>query len=663
MELAADGSIPATGPRSVTLRQLLADVGAHRWQLVQPATVHWVAAGPLEVQGLLVRQADGPGEVALNGTLLPADSSNYRLQASAVPVAEVFQLVGRTSPVAGLAYVSAEVRGPASAPLVNGSFRLDSGIVQGVRLNRLDATVLYRDGRLTADASAALAQGGAITTHAALPVTLRLGLPPRGSLLATGTVVGSLVADTVPLVLLSSLSTQVSDVAGVFSARMTLAGTSDQPVLAGTAVLRGGAMTVAAARQRYSDIGGTLTLRDRRILVDSVRARSDGLVTLTGSVDFPELGNPVADLAASFEGFRPLGTADKPNAGAWGRLSITGPLLTPTVSGDIRLDGGNLLIPGAGGGANLAAEASALGAADLVPAGGEQAVPVAPLADRIRLNGVQLTAGPELWFEMPGARVQLSGTLTVDKPADEAMRIFGTLQGQRGYYTVIAGPIVRRMDVALARIRFLGTGDLNPEIEALATKTILDPQSRPIEIQARITGMLDNPQLALSTSAGVQVPESELLSFLMFGAPSFALGGSGVGQALLRQTVFGGITEVASMQLQQSLMAFGLPLDVFEVQATTAGQPANLVVGRELAPDVFLTVQTAIGIIFGNVGQTAGLPVAVRLEWRATPRLTATLGYEPINRVQSLHGFFTLVPQFGRQDKQFTLELRRRWTY
>lgn len=663
VDLAADGSIPEKGTRTVTLQRLAADVGQRRWQLVRPAVVQWVPDGPLTVQGIQVQQQGGPGLLALSGTLLPADASNYRMEATAVPVADFYQLAGQPSPLVGLLYLTADVHGPAATPVVNGTFRLDSGSVQGVKLGLLQGTLHYQAGRLTADARASLAQGGAITASAALPVALRLGLPPGASLLSTGPVTGSLVADTVPLALLSSFSTQVTKVAGVFSASMSLGGTSQQPVLAGRATVRGGAFTVGAAQQRYTDVNGTLTLRDRRISVDSIQARSGGLMTLAGAVDFPELRNPVADLAISFDGFRPLGTADNPNAAATGRLTITGPLLTPTVRGNLRLDDGNLMIPAAGGSADLATEAAALGVADLVPSGGQQAVPAVPLSDRVRLDGVQLTAGPNLWFQMPGTRVQLSGTLTVDKAPDAGMRIFGTLEGERGYYTVVAGPIVRRLDVALARIRFLGTGDLNPEIEAVATKTILDPQSRPVEIQARVTGTLENPQLALSTSAGVQVPESELLSFLMFGAPSFALGGTGVGQALLRQTVFGGITEVASMQLQQSLMSYGLPLDIFEIQPTTTGQPANLVVGRELAPNVFLTVQTAIGVLFGNVGQTTGLPIAVRLEWRMTPRLTSTLGYEPISRPQTLHGFFTIVPQLGRQDKQFTLELRRRWTY
>lgn len=664
VQLTADGSVPATGPRAVTVQRLLADVGKRRWQLMQPAVVRWAAAGDtVTVQNLVVQEQAGPGRLALNGTLLPADASDYRVQANAIPVADFYQLTGQPSPVTGLLYANGEVHGPAAAPLVNGTFRLDSGSVQGVKLTQLQGTLTYRAGRLTADARALLAQGGGMRASAALPLALTLGLPPAGRLLPTGSVEGTLVADTVPLALLASVAPDVTDVSGVFSASMSLTGTSEQPALAGTAVLRGGALTVRAARQHYSEISGTLTLRDRRILVDSVRVRSDGLALLTGSVEFPELRNPLANLTMSFNRFRPLGTADKPQAAAWGQLAVTGPLLGPTIRGDLRLDDGNLLIP-AGGSGDIVTEPGVLGAAELAPTPGQEAVPAAPLSNRLVLQGVRLTAGPNLWFEVPNARVQLSGTLTVDKAPDGPMNIVGTLEGRRGTYTVVAGLLVRRLDVTQARIRFLGTGDLNPEIDAVATKTILDPQARPIDIQARVTGTLDNPQLALSTAQGLQIPQSELLSFLVFGQPSFALGGTGVGQSLLQQTVFGGITEVASMQLQQSLMASGLPLDIFEIQPSQQGfKGSNLVVGRELAPDVFLTVQTAIGVLFGNTGQTTGFPIGMRLEWRMTPRLTSTLGYEPITPVTTLHGFFTTIPQQLRQDKQWTLELRRRWTY
>lgn len=664
IELVANGSVPANGPRSVTLQRLVADIGEHRWQLGGPAVLRWQPGGRAVVENLLVQQTDGPGRLALNGTLLPADASDYRFEATAVPVAAFYQAAGQTAPVSGLLSASAAVHGPAATPVVDGTFRLDSGSVAGIAVNLLQGTLVYRAGRLTADTRAVLAQGGAITANAALPVALRLGLPPRGSLLPTGPVVGSLVANAVPLAFLSSLTTQVTNVGGVFSARMSLGGTSQQPVLAGAAVLAGGAVTVPAAAQRYTDIAGSVTLRDRRVVVDSLRLRSDGFATLRGSIDFPELRNPVADLTMTFDRFRPLGNADNPDAAAWGQLSLTGPLLTPTIHGSLRLDDGNLMVPAADGTGDLMAEAAALGVSDLGPEPGQQAVPAVPLSQRVRLVGVQLTAGPNLWFEMPGTRAQLSGTLTLQKEPDSELRIVGTLRGQRGSYTVFAGPIVRRLDISSASIRFLGTADLNPEIDAVATKTILTPQSQPVEIQAHVTGTLQNPQLTLSTAEGVQVPESELLSFLVFGQPSFALGDTRFGQALLQQTVYGGLAEVASLQLQQSALAYGLPLQVFEIQASSAtGRPQNLVLGGELAPDVFLTVQTAIGVLFGDVGQGSGRPVAVRLEWQVSPRLTATLGWEPLSPIRNLHGFFTTVPQQLTRDNQYTVELRRRWTY
>ena len=142
------------------------------------------------------------------------------------------------------------------------------------------------------------------------------------------------------------------------------------------------------------------------MVVDSLRVRSDGFATLTGSVEFPELRNPVADLTATFDRFRPLGTADQPQAAAWGQLTVTGPLLAPTIRGNVRLDEGNLLIP-AGGPGDVVTDPSLLGAANLAPSPGEEAVPAAPLSNALTLAGVSLTAGPNLWFQVPNARVQL----------------------------------------------------------------------------------------------------------------------------------------------------------------------------------------------------------------------------------------------------------------
>jgi len=328
----------------------------------------------------------------------------------------------------------------------------------------------------------------------------------------------------------------------------------------------------------------------------------------------------------------------------------------------VRLDEGNLMVP-VSGAPDVLGEAAALGLSAGTPAPGNEAVPAAPLSERVRLESVQLTAGPALWFQTPDARVQLAGVLTLDKAPDSGVRILGTLEGRRGTFTVVAGPFVRRLDISEARIRFFGTSELDPQLDIVATKTVLDPTSTPVQIQAQVTGTLSNPQLRLSTAQGSQIPESELLSFLVFGQPSVALGNGTLGQTLLQQTVYGGVTELASMQLQQSLTASGLPLDVLEIQSSPRGVPSTLVVGREVAPDVFITLQTAIGELFGNVGQTAGSPVAVRVDWRLTPRVTAAFGYEPTGETLTLRGFQANVPQLLVRQNQFMLELRRRWTY
>ena len=55
--------------------------------------------------------------------------------------------------------------------------------------------------------------------------------------------------------------------------------------------------------------------------------------------------------------------------------------------------------------------------------------------------------------------------------------------------------------------------------------------------------------------------------------------------------------------------------------------------------------------------------MAVRVDWRLTPRVTATFGYEPTGEALTLRGFQANVPQQLVRQNQFMLELRRRWTY
>jgi autotransporter translocation and assembly factor TamB len=298
-----------------------------------------------------------------------------------------------------------------------------------------------------------------------------------------------------------------------------------------------------------------------------------------------------------------------------------------------------------------------------LPAPGEEARQ--PFYEGLRINGLRVMAGSDLWFSMADARAELTGTLIVNKSGD-ALRVTGDLTGQRGTYVLRAGPILRRFEVTRASIRFLGGDDLNPAVDISARRRVIDQDGNPFDIEVRIGGTLESPTLALASESAAPIPQSELLSFLLFGQPSFALSGTSFpGGDVLPEAVFGGVSELVSLQLEQTLIdQLGTSPDIFQIRLGGRGLDESfspsVIVGEEISPNLFLTVEAAVRSLFGSA-QTSTKTFAVHLEWRITDVTTLRGSYEPINETALLRGYNAGLPTEVKYQR--TIELRRRWTW
>jgi hypothetical protein len=208
-----------------------------------------------------------------------------------------------------------------------------------------------------------------------------------------------------------------------------------------------------------------------------VRARSDGWVVVGGQVVLERLDQPVIDVEIVFDGFRPIGVENQRDAAVFGALAIAGPPDELELTGSIRVDDGYVVIPQFGGpGADLI---------DITRPPPVIGQPVGPLPTAVSWRTCVIRepaghGGRDAWFMAEDARVQLAGTLTVNKIGD-SFPIVGTLDGTRGQYTLIAGPIVRRFDIVAAQVRFLGAPQPNPAIDITARRIVYDPGGRELD--------------------------------------------------------------------------------------------------------------------------------------------------------------------------------------
>src|SRR5690606_16029772 len=423
----------------------------------------------------------------------------------------------------------------------------------------------YADQRLEIRAESLLEPARALDVSASLPVDLVLGFPPRWDLLDEGPVRATLVADSVALAAFEPWLRDVRDLEGAFSGRATVSGTVEEPRLEGSFALRRGAVTIIPFNERYREISADVRLEGSRVIVEEARAQSDGWAVARGTITFPALTEPVFDVALEFDGFRAFSARGRDAAAVTGSVALAGPLAGPTVSGRVVLDDAsvpvNAFTSRDGEDMLLYDEGELLA----LPVGDDGAPVRAPLLASITFDEFTIVAGDGLWFATDGTRVQLAGEVVI-VGAGEDLRVFGTLEGERGTFTLEAGPVVRRFDIERAEVRFLGETPPDPMLNVTAVRTVPLGSQREIAIVARITGTASSPVVALTTPEGAAIPESELLSFLVFGRPSFALGEAAfLGQGVLGEFFLTGLTELTAIELEQELAA-DLGLDFFEIR-------------------------------------------------------------------------------------------------
>ncbi|MGH7483653.1 MAG: translocation/assembly module TamB domain-containing protein [Longimicrobiales bacterium] len=672
VEVEAEGSLLEGGAREAMLRRFVVDLGEDRWSLAGPATIRWGGVPGIRVENLIVTDIDDPDRFVLEGTVYPLDLVDVRFEFVGLPTADVAAMLGRPPRLYGDLSAQGRIRG-GPTPEVEVDFQIIGGGVGELAFTDFEGTLAYADQRAVGSAMATLMPAGQIRADVVLPVRLALGDSIEVGWAEAGTLDGTITADSLPLTIFEGLLPRMEQVEGYIAGTAELGGTVADPSFEGSARLASAALTVPAFDRRFTEIEGRVLLRGETMFLEGVQLRSDGYATVSGQIAFEELSEPIADLSIRMDGFRPVGVEGDDPMAVWGTVNVDGPLEAVTLSGDIRINEGTIELPELG--QNRLGEDFE----EFMETGGlaeDLGVTAEPsFLERLSVNNLVVTAGQDAWFEIPGARALLSGELTVFKTGDE-LRIFGTLQGEHGTYTLRAGPaLVRRFEIRSAQIRFFGSPEPNPAIDIIAARTIYTPNGERVEILVNVRGTVSRPQLALTTPEGAQIPQSELVNYLLFGQSSVELGAlapqNPIGAGTLLGTTLGGsLYDAFGVALEEALIEeAGLPIDFFQIRVAdpsaifSAGIFENLptfVFGWEAWNEVFITVDAGIPSLSGTqFDETFGVSV----EWRIDREWTLEGGVEPPIRRRLLR-YFTLPASYGLGlDRQWYMDLRRRWTY
>lgn len=654
LAIEADGIIDEAGRREVFVRSMEVDLAQQRWRLPQPARIAWTVGDSVRLENVELLQTEGDGRIAVDGIIAPVEVMDLSVDIAGLPVGDVLELMGSDVELSGDLSAEGRVSGPGDDPSLDLRVTLQEGTFRGVAVRSVVAQVGYEGTQLEVDGEGLLGEEARIRIAGALPARLQLTGAPLFALVDDAPIDLEIVTRTFPLATLDPGLPNAEDLEGRIEANLRVGGTPAEPRLSGSAQILEGALTVPLLERRFENIRGAVLLSGREARIRELVVESDGFARVTGTLDFQELTNPALNLAATLERFRFQNVEDQTAAGLWGDLRLEGTLAQPALTGDILADDGAIsLIP------LQQPELSArlAGQGGELPALGMDTDFGAPAGDEgLRIQGLTVTAGNDLWFVTEEARARLSGTLTVDKIGED-LPIQGTLQGEGGTFLLRVGPITRQFQIASSELRFLGSPEPNPRIDIVASRLVRVPDGATVDVldvRVHVTGSLESPSLSLGTATGADVPESELLSFLLFGRPTSDVGSvaasEGVRGALGQGLAYAGLADVLAAQIHEEV-AF---LDYLRLDYVP-GLGLFATAGVELSEEVFLETDLPVGTEV-NVG------AAVGLEWQ-TDAGTFRGGYEPVQPLDRLVMTRAISLLQLEVQRQLTFSWRRRWTY
>jgi hypothetical protein len=181
-------------------------------------------------------------------------------------------------------------------------------------------------------------------------------------------------------------------------------------------------------------------------------------------------------------------------------------------------------------------------------------------------------------------------------------------------------------------VRYFGTPDLDAELD-IEARHVVHPlptatgtqSSADITIIAHIRGTLRVPRLTLEAERQ-SLSQAELISYLLFGKPSFELGG---GQGALARTA---AASLLAGEFERTFVSdLGVPIDYFEIRP--GGDPSNPFIGTQFAAGWQIGGKTFLvlnaGLCPGGASRVTNA-LGASLQFRLSPEWRTEASFEPL---------------------------------
>ncbi|HWV56869.1 MAG TPA: translocation/assembly module TamB domain-containing protein [Longimicrobiales bacterium] len=656
------------GGIDIFVDDVVVDAGTLPWVLTSPARMRY-ADGLLRIQGVeLARSGASSGRIRATGEVPFGRIAEEGESAGRLPlnldftfedvlVAELLRVAMPDVDGAGTIDGRLNVQGTAGAPVFTAELVVDDLRHQDLRLDRLGVRLDYRNRQLQGSFSAT--RDARQVAYGIGRIPIDLSLTPveqrrRDELLDI-----QIRADSMPLALVTGLLDGFARVDGHLHGSLFVNGTTVNPVIGGELTLSGGSAFWVPIGVQFRDANGVFRVVGNREVAIRATTRADaGRATVEGTLNFDEsLADPRFDLVIDAEGFQASRRRDV-EAVVTGGARLTGTYSAPIVDATLRVDRGSMNLDEIWRQYQVVELESAflLGGADENVVAVQRRVPTNPFLRNL-VGRASLSVGRDSWLRSREMNVEVAGDLTIefDRSRDD-FRITGGLTAIRGSYQLWS----RRFTVSEGTVDFPGTPGIDPNLDITASYRTRAADGDPMDIMAVVSGTLQNPHVALTSDIQPPISETDLISYLLFGRPAYALTAQqsdGLFAGIVGQHFWG----FASSGLETFAQTVGLDyVSIDRYDNPTAGaRPESGIggflagtrveVGRylsEISPNLFLALSQRIGAT-GGYGAGAG----ARIEWQFRPTWTAELFVEDR---------FARTPSFGLDQ---TGEIRKVWGF
>jgi translocation and assembly module TamB len=607
-----------------------------RWVLQAPSTISLSDSTP-SITPFELRAANGEGQIRVAGRMPGTTPGDMKVEVLGVKVQDLYAVAQLdTSGVGGAVGLRVDVGGTRLAPTMNGSVSLEDFRMGESMGPFAEGLFNYADSAFQAGLLLWRTGDPVLLITAAAPINLALAKVKERKL--PGAIMLRAQADSVDLALLEALSTSVQRVRGILSADLAVQGTWDKPDLTGFVELQNAAMSVTGLNTRFTDMNARAELSGDSIIVQRFAMRGgDGTAEGEGTVRLAGLTNPILDLRLRAQQFRAIDQSSFLSLTASAALQLQGPFTAPVLTGGAVADKGVLQF----------ADLISKRVIDLDDPENAMFVDTTLIRKRklgsdvrtrfvqaLRVDDFHLVIGQDFWLRSSEANIKLTGDVVVNKAA-KVYRVDGTMNAERGRYAVLN----KDFDVTRGEVRFFGTPDLNAGLNLEAQHVVRTINNEELPVIAKVTGTLLAPQLTLTSNARTPIPETDLVSYLLAGAPLSQTGQGG--QSLVANAALSYALGAASNELERALVSdLGVPLDLLQIRpVVTTGSTASgsgvttalsLSAGKQLGDRTFVSVNA--GFCPSSLSSFDYRNLGMAVEYRFSRQWRAQIVMEPALR-------------------------------